>query len=449
MRHLLFAFLLLFSTPVLAQEIRMTPDGTLIGPGNHPVSLPDAIKWAKDNNPRLYAALRLQELGMVFGAMQKNAYGTDDTLSNGESLETLFNKLLSDIAGYVNDKHTTFHPAKSGGRQVGEARQLPPSYKGVGIDISLITKETSAHKGEFRVGRVHNGGARRAGILYGDIIVKVDGNAIKDRPIDEVVGMIIGEADTTVVLTVNRKGVVQDISVTRGIVKPTVLDYKLFDKTLYLRLYEFDGQGADEVAKYLKDHKDEYTSLILDLRFNGGGLLTEAHEFLDMFLSEGLLVTTKKKDGVEDDHLYADVNPIIGRPAYYPGTIVPADMPLYILVNEASASASEIVSGTLKAYGRAIIVGTKTYGKGSVQQVQRLPSGGAIRFTTHRYFVGGDKIPVDGIGVMPDITVDPVDPDLKDDARDEALADIHAIMNQIDPTKDVVLRTVLDMLGEN
>jgi carboxyl-terminal processing protease len=236
--------------------------------------------------------------------------------------------------------------------------------------------------------------AYEAGILAGDIILKIDGRSTETLTQDEAVDLIQGEAGKAVTLNVLHEGAKEpvDISITRAEIKvqSVVGDVRTPDKQwdfvmdkenkiAYVRLLGFNEATAKELGRTLTELKKEgIHGLILDLRTNGGGLLRSAVEISRMFLTEGRIVSTKGRDK-EEEAYDADGKGAILAPA--------KDFPMAILINKFSASASEIVAAALQDHGRAVIIGERSYGKGSVQNVIKLEDGkSALKLTTASYW---------------------------------------------------------------
>jgi carboxyl-terminal processing protease len=240
-----------------------------------------------------------------------------------------------------------------------------------------------------------------ADILPGDLIREVDGKSVKGQSLSEVVRKIKGPVDTKVTLTLSRKG--KDpfrITLTRKEIKLQTVKAKMLpDQIGYIRITEFSKLMAtfDEQVAKLQDQGMK--GLIVDLRFNPGGLLDECVELADRFLDDGLIVTTRGRTDEDKRELTAKK-----------GDTLPP-IPLVVLVNGGSASASEIFSGAMKDRGRGVIVGERTFGKGSVQTPYPLPGGAHLKITTARYYTpsGVCVHREDGkkdYGITPDYTVE-------------------------------------------
>ncbi len=234
--------------------------------------------------------------------------------------------------------------------------------------------------------------AYRAGVHAGDYITHIEGEEVFDLTIDDVVDKLRGTPGTDVIVTILRgKEIEFDITLTRAIIEiPTVKEAMLPGNIGYLRIIQFTPFTDDrvkEAIRYFESHS--YTSLIIDVRGNPGGLLDSVAEIGDFFLSSGPIVTTKSRIRSENE-VFMSTRSIL----------VPADMPIAVLIDKGSASASEILAGALKDTGRGTLIGETTFGKGSVQKVMSFHDGG-LKLTIARYYTPAD-INIDMIGIEPD-----------------------------------------------
>ncbi|MBI5178990.1 MAG: S41 family peptidase [Nitrospinae bacterium] len=240
--------------------------------------------------------------------------------------------------------------------------------------------------------------AEKAGLKPGDKIVKIDGVITKDMDLMEAVKKMRGEAGTKVTLTIFRDEngrVPFDVELTRAVIKVHSVKSEMMDgETGYLRILTFSMNTSDEVEAAIKKFKEKnLKSLVLDLRNNPGGLLKEAVEVGELFLKDGTVVVSTRGRSAEQNSVYHSHN----RAPYL-------DFPIVVLINAGSASASEIVAGALKDTHRAILVGNRSFGKGSVQTVRELSNGAGLTLTTARYFTPAGTM-IHGVGVSPDIEV--------------------------------------------
>lgn len=246
--------------------------------------------------------------------------------------------------------------------------------------------------------------AWEAGIKSGDKVIAVDGKSTKGLSLVEASQLMRGKKGTNITLRIVRESEEEpkEITITRRSIKIQSVKYTdLDDGYAYARLTAFNETTSRDLEKALENHLAKHKKiegLLIDLRRNPGGLLDQAIKVSDMFLKEGVIVSTigrNKKD--------KEVASATKKGKY-------TDIPLIILVNEYSASASEIVSGALQDNKRALIVGEKTFGKGSVQSVVRLPDGSGLKITVARYYTPSG-ISIQAEGIKPDIEIDDVDPE--------------------------------------
>jgi carboxyl-terminal processing protease len=311
-------------------------------------------------------------------------------------------------------------------------------FGGVGLIISKI--ETGVEV----VAPIEGTPAYRAGVNAGDVIVAVDGQSVIELNIDEVLSVLRGEPGTTVTMTIQRgKNLQFDAQVVRALIEvPTVKSAMMPDGLGYLRIIQFTPLTADRVQEALESfQKAGYRGLIVDLRSNPGGLLSSAIEVGDMFLSRGPVVSTRGRIPSENHVFYASPRT----------TIVPADLPVMVLINRGSASASEILAGALQDTARATVMGEKSYGKGSVQQIKRVGEAG-FRLTMSRYYTPLGKN-IDKVGIMPDVQV--TEPELTEaqDASLKRLIEGNLIKEFVaanpSPTDQVVSGFVRELAGKD
>jgi carboxyl-terminal processing protease len=275
--------------------------------------------------------------------------------------------------------------------------------------------------------------AWKAGIKSKDKIVKINNELTRDMTLTDAVKKMRGKPGETVTLTILRENEKKllDIKVVRDVIK--IQDVKgariIEDGIGYVRLVEFRENTAKELEKALaKLRKDGMSALIIDLRNNPGGLLDVAVDVAGMFVEKGkLIVSTRGRKGIDDPQ---NLQMKSDNPAPM------AELPLVIMINEGSASGSEIVAGALQDYRRAIILGTKSFGKGSVQTIIPLADGSALRLTTSKYYTPSNKV-IHGKGVMPDIVVEDISIPRKDTDKDMNANDVFEQMeNSPEPKKN-------------
>ncbi|MEZ0361871.1 MAG: S41 family peptidase [Hydrogenobacter sp.] len=263
-------------------------------------------------------------------------------------------------------------------------------FGGVGIEISM-------EKGRpIVVSPIEGTPAYRAGIRPGDIIIEINGEDTSNMMLTDVVQKIRGKPGTKVNLTIMRKGADKPLKfeLERSLIKIESVKWTKIGDVGYIRLSQFNDGAGNEMEKAIKSLlAQNVRGIVLDLRNDPGGLLTEAVNVAELFIPEGkLIVYTKTRDG-EINKYFSKRKPLL-----------PEDMPLVVLINKGSASASEIVTGALQDYKRAVIVGEKSYGKASVQNIMPLEDGSAIKLTIAYYYTPLGRL-IHKKGITPDVQV--------------------------------------------
>lgn len=265
-------------------------------------------------------------------------------------------------------------------------------FGGLGIEIMILKDVLTV------VSPIEDTPAFKAGLKPGDQIVKIDGQSTKNIDITEAVKKLRGPKDSKVTITIMRANTTapKDITLTRAIIQIKSVKFKKMEDNIgYLRITAFQEKTADDLRKALKDLNGKskpVKALILDLRNDPGGLLTQAIEVSDVFLKSGVIVSTRgRAKGMETKSVAKDDG---DEPT----------CPIIVLVNEGTASAAEIVAGALQDNNRALIVGTQTFGKASVQTVIPLEDGSALKLTTARYYTPKGRS-IQAEGITPDIVV--------------------------------------------
>jgi len=262
-------------------------------------------------------------------------------------------------------------------------------FGGVGIQIGVKENRLAV------IAPIEGTPAHRAGVKAGDFITKVNDETTKDLTLMDAVQKMRGPKGSKVNLTIQREGVPEALQFTlvRDTIKIESVKSKVLDNIGYVRLTQFQESTGRDLSKVLKQFKEQkLQSTILDLRNNPGGLLTSAVEVSEQFLPSGkLVVYTKGRESKKDEWVSKGKDQM-------------DDSPMIILVNEGSASASEIVAGALQDYGRAVIVGTTSFGKGSVQTILPLGDGSGLRLTTAKYYTPKGRS-IQSTGITPDIVV--------------------------------------------
>ena len=275
--------------------------------------------------------------------------------------------------------------------------KIMESYQGVATGrLGIIVTLNDEKKVEV-VEVIKDGPSSKLDIMPGDIIEKVNGEKITGVTLEETVAKMKGPVGTKITVTFYRpaKSKTFDYEITRGTFTiPNFSDELIEGKIAYIQYYEFQENGARELEKEIDSLISKGAiGIILDLRNNLGGVLNDAVYLCDLFMDSGTIVTVKGRTDGKDS--FEEFKAKSGK--YL-------DIPLVLLINEYSASASELTAGALKDSKRAILIGTKSYGKGTVQILHILPDGSGIKFTTAKYFLpSGESI--DGTGIIPDIEV--------------------------------------------
>ena len=286
-------------------------------------------------------------------------------------------------------------------------------FSGIGIEITL------QHRILTVVSPIEGTPAFRAGLKAGDQIVKVDGTSTKNISLTDAVRKIRGPKGSRVTLTINRQGFTKpkDFSIVRDIIPIRSVKARLIEGGYgYIRIANFQDQTDRDLRNFLQKMRqiqNPFKGLVLDLRNDPGGLLDQAVMVSDEFLSHGLIVKTEGRDARQKMRFNAR--------AGHPGER--DNFPIIVLINEGSASASEIVAGALKDQNRAVVAGTKSFGKGSVQTIIPLVDGSALRLTTALYYTPSGKT-IHEKGIIPDIEVkdtELIEGKTAEELRDEAL----------------------------
>ena len=303
-----------------------------------------------------------------------------DDLNTSDIIDKALKGLLSNL-----DAHSSFMDAK-------ESKELQVQtngeFGGLGISVGMRDGALTV------IAPIEGTPADKAGMKSNDIILKIDDQATIGMTIDKAVSLMRGKPGTPIKLTVIRKGEMKPliINIIRDIIEiQSVYAKTIGDDILYLRITSFDQKVVTSMKKAIKEHP-KAKGIIIDLRNNPGGLLNQAIGVVDMFVDHGIIVSQKGK--------VASENLIYNARASGSDTKIP----LVVLVNDGSASASEIVSGSLQDHKRAIIVGKKTFGKGSVQVVMPVGNNESLRLTIARYYLPSGRT-IQAVGVTPDIEV--------------------------------------------
>lgn len=268
------------------------------------------------------------------------------------------------------------------------------NFGGVGLSITKLNTSTPERPAYVEVASpIENTPGSRAGIIAGDYITAIDGAATVDMTMEEVLGVLRGKPGTDVELTILRgKNSTFNVTLTRAVIEVPTVRYGMIGDTGYLRIIEFTPETPHRVQDALDSFaKNNFTNLIIDVRDNPGGLITSVVDVADKFIDSGPIVSTKSRLAFENSVFTATRSK----------TTAPRGMPIIILINKGSASASEILAGAFKDNHLAYLVGQTSYGKGSVQQVFNLSAEDGMRLTMARYYTPSDTN-IDKIGIAPD-----------------------------------------------
>lgn len=297
---------------------------------------------------------------------------------------------LKGMLDALGDPYTEYMTAKEFNSLL---EQTKGSYEGIGVYIT-----PSDDNRIMVVSPIEDTPAEKAGLKTGDKIVKINGTEYTADQMDAAIKVMKGMPDTSVTLTIMREdkdGNVQtfDVDIVRETIKlVTVKSSVLKDNIGYIKITTFDEQTADDFkAQYTSLQKQGIKGLVIDLRYNPGGIIDATVEISNMLIGEGLVTYTKTKSGIKED---------------YPSDKNKIDIPYVLLVNEGSASASEIMAGAVKDTKSGTLIGTKTFGKGIVQRIQRFDSDGSgVKMTISEYFTP-NGVNIHGIGIEPDIKIE-------------------------------------------
>ncbi|WP_299926666.1 S41 family peptidase [uncultured Pelagimonas sp.] len=308
-------------------------------------------------------------------------------VDEADLIEAAINGMLTSL-----DPHSSYLPPQDAEDMRVQTRG---EFGGLGIEV---TQEDGFVK---VVSPIDGTPADAAGMEAGDFITHVDGESVLGLKLDEAVDLMRGPVGSEIIITVVREGEEEpfDVSIIRDTIKLTAVRSRLEGKTVVLRVTTFNDQTfpnlSDGLAKQVEEAggMDNVNGFVLDLRNNPGGLLTQAIRVSDAFLEAGEIVSTRGRNPADGERFNAT-----------PGDLADGK-PLVVLINGGSASASEIVAGALQDHRRGIVVGTKSFGKGSVQTVMPLRGEGAMRLTTARYYTPSGRS-IQALGVSPDVVVE-------------------------------------------
>ena len=320
-----------------------------------------------------------------------------ESLINEEYLEekeedSLREGLYAGLMSGLNDPYSTYYTAE-------QYKELNTSNEGSYVGIGAVLQKDK--DGGAKIVQLYEGGSgEQAGLKKGDVLKAIDGEDVTEKETSDIASMTRESDKDSVTLTIQRDEETKEIKVEiRDVEIQTVSHEMLDDETGYIRISEFSEVTSNQYKKAFEDLQDKgMKKLVVDLRDNPGGLLTAVCDVLRQILPEGLIVYTEDKNGKKEEEKCDGKSELA--------------MPLAVLVNGGSASASEIFAGAVKDYGIGTIVGTTTYGKGVVQTIQPLSDGSAVKITIAKYFTpkGND---INKKGIAPD-----VEAELSEDSTD-------------------------------
>ena len=365
------------ATAVVAREVVTPPGGSRISDSPKEVIdqtwqivFRDYLDISGKYKPEQWRSLRRDVLAKSYGST-KEAY-----------------EAIRGMLGSLDDPYTRFlDPREFKEMQIDTSGEL----SGVGIQLSL-DKET---KNLVVVSPIEGSPASRAGVQPKDVIVAIDGKPTKGMSTEDAVKLIRGQAGTSVTLTLKRKAQTLEVPLTRERIELHAVDHQINTsadgvKVGYIRLKQFNATATKDMRQAVNDLEEKGAQgYVLDLRSNPGGLLMASVEIARQWLNEGTIVSTKTRDGIQD------VKRANGRAL--------TSKPMVVLVNEGSASASEILSGALQDNNRAVLVGQKTFGKGLVQSVRGLSDGSGMTVTIAKYLTPSGR-DIHKYGIAPDVT---------------------------------------------
>ncbi|MEQ8409338.1 MAG: S41 family peptidase [Gammaproteobacteria bacterium] len=347
-------------------------------------SLLAPISASAQQSPEAALPLPLDEVRMFTEALERIRRAYVEDIDDRTLLENAIRGMLSGL-----DPHSAYMAGND-----YEALQETTSgeFGGLGVEVG---REDGYIK---IIAPIDDTPADRAGIQSGDFIIAIDNQPVRELLPEEAANRMRGEPGTEVTVTISREGVEPfDVTIVREVISiASVRSMMLEDGYAYLRVSQFRVNTGDEVVEEIESLYEEHGELkgmVMDLRNNPGGVLQASVKVVDAFIDDGQIVYTKGRMEGNDLNFDATIN-----------TIAP-DIPLVVLINNGSASASEIVAGALQDHGRAIIMGTQSFGKGSVQSVLPLDDKRAIKLTTSRYYTPSGRS-IQAQGIVPDIEVD-------------------------------------------
>ncbi len=389
---------------------------------------PNDFLNAKNNKQETYKQLSL--FGDVFQRVQEQYV---EEVSDKKLIEASISGMLQSL-----DPHSSYLSADD----YSEMRvKTKGTFGGLGIEITLENGVVKV------VSPIDDTPAFKAGMLPGDLIIGIEGKSIRGVPLNKAVEQLRGPVGSKVKITVLRnKQDPFELEIERAIIKIQSVKHNIINNVGYIRLTTFSetttSSMLDAIQKIKNKTGSKFQGLILDLRNNPGGLLNQSISVTDSFLDNGEIVSTKGRNKNDTSRIFAQ-----------PGDVLKKE-PLVVLINSGSASASEIVAGALKDHGRAIILGTRSFGKGSVQSIIPLPGNGAIRLTTSRYYTPSG-VSIQAKGIEPDIIVQAgIMPDKKEAESNIREENLKGALDKLDEnssnqTKNLKEKLAKELLNDN
>ncbi len=360
----------------------------------------------KKNGADTYRLLNL--FGDVFERVRAEYV---ETPTDEELIEAAITGMLTSL-----DPHSSYMNSKSFRDMQVNTRG---EFGGLGIQVTMEAGFVKV------ISPIDDTPAHRAGVEAGDFITHLDGKPVQGLTLSQAVDRMRGKVGSDIKLTIRRKDVADpfDVSITRAVIKITSVRSRVEGKVGYVRITSFNEQtdkGLEKaMAKFDGELGDDLIGVVLDLRNNPGGLLDQAVKVSDAFLDRGEIVSTRSKKP-EDTQRYNAKTGDLAK-----------GLPVVVLINGGSASASEIVAGALQDHRRAIILGTKSFGKGSVQTIMPLSGHGAMRLTTARYYTPSGRS-IQAKGIDPDIVVEPAKVEKITTRQRTREADLHGALDNPD-----------------
>ncbi len=375
--------------------------------------------------------LPLEQLRAFVEVYDRISTGYYEPIENEKMLENAIRGMLTNL-----DPHSDYLPKESFERVEESTRG---EFGGLGMEVGM-------EDGAVRVvAPIDDTPAQRAGVRSGDIIIKLDDTSLQGMSLTDAVKMMRGEPGSKITLTIIRSGESEPLAIelTRAVIKVRSVRERLLEANLgYVRISQFQNRTGDDLARAIRTLEQEnggpLAGLVLDLRNNPGGVLSASVDVSNVFLNEGLIVYTEGR--LQNSKMRFEAKR---------GDLMNGN-PIVVLVNEGSASASEIVAGALQDHGRALIAGRDTFGKGSVQSILPLNNGAAIKLTTALYFTPSGRS-IQASGIKPDIEIDLVKVERVNQERRSREADLDGHINQpgVADADDSKLDETVNLLSED